>query len=287
VAIARPLTGSGADRLGVAAYPFQSDVEYEGSSRLIMQDPHSLPLLVAAIFGIPAALALLVAIALALRSGIARMRTESGDVATRTLYAGWVAGFVGLLLTSCFSVMTVTAIFALFLGLGVVTGPSLKKTDERTWPSLLGALLVLCLVIAGLWGVWRSARASNEFMQARLGDTPVHLEAGLRLAPWDSRLAVQYLSLKIEATRLALTGDDAATAYEAAAELDAEIRARRLDWPDELLFDRLLIEVYRMSIGYPGYQPDVHLAAVEDALARYPEDSEFLALRQEALDAAR
>jgi len=287
VATAHPLTGSGADRLGVAAYPFQTDVEFEGSSRLIMQDPHSLPLLAAAIFGIPAALALVAALALALKAGFSRVRAGSGDAATLTLYAGWFAGLLGLVVTALFSVMTLTGIYALFLALGVVIAPTLKRADTRAWPSLVGAVVAIAIITTGLWGVWRTARASNEFMQARLGDTPMHLEEGLRLAPWDSRLAVQYLSLKINATRLALTGEDAATARDAAAELDAEISGRRLDWPDELLFHRLRIEVYRMSIGFAGYQPEAHLAAVDDALAAFPNDAEFLALRQEALDAAR
>jgi hypothetical protein len=285
VVAAHPMLGSGADRLGVAAYPLQTDVLFEGSSRLVLQDPHSLPLLAAAIFGIPAALALIATLGLGLKAGIIRLRAQSGPEATRTLYAGWFAALVGLLVTSLASVTTITFLFALFLTLGVVVAPTIKRGHTRVWPTLAGGVVVLALVLAGVWGTWMGARASHEFMRARLENPPYHLAEGMRLTPWDSRMIVEYLWRKVGATQAALTGDDVATAHEAAAELDTEIRLKRLDFPDELFFYRLRIEVYRMSLGYPGYQPDKHLEAADEALARFPNDPEFVELRQEALAA--
>ena len=282
---AHPLLGTGADRLGVAAYPIQSDVLFEGSSRLVMQDPHSLPLLLAAIFGVPAALTFIALVVLAVRAGFAGLRVGSGPAATRTLYAGWVAGLIGLAVTSLLSVTTITLIFVIFLALLVVLAPTLKRPEGRFWPTAAIAGLACAVLLVGLWGTWMGVRASNHATLARRADTEYHLKEAIRLTPWDSRQITQYLFLKIGAMKPTLAGEDAA-AKKLAAELDAEIRVHRVDFPDELFFYRARVELYRVSMGTPGYQADKHLAAVDEALKRFPDDPEFLKLRQEALSAA-
>lgn len=275
VVTAHPLLGTGADRLGVAAYPLQTNVAFEGTSRLVMQDPHSLPLYAAAIFGIPAALALIAALGLALYAGIAKLRAEVKVSPATIVYAGWVAALAGLVATILLSVTTVTLIFIMFLSVGVVIAPTLKPASGRLWPTWVVGVLALLIALTGLWGTVQANRAGNALVSARITDSESNLKRAILLTPWDSRIRTEYLSRKIGAMQPILTGEDATAAYKVVDLLDSEIRLAQLDYPNELLLHRLRIKMHESMKDARGYRAALHRDALDNALEAFPNDPEF------------
>ena len=287
VVAAHPLFGSGADRLGVAAYPLQANVAFElGGSRLVLQDPHSMPLLVAAIFGVPAALAFLTLLVMTVRAGVIRLRSTTKASSASVVYAGWFAGLIGVAATSLLSVTTITLIFILFLAVGVVLAPTLKTPSERLWPTWAVGALALIVSLTGLWGTVQGNRASHALVRSRLMDSEINLKRAQQLTPWDSRIRTEYLSRKIGAMQPVLTGTDAAAARKMAEEIDTEIRLSQLDFPGELLLYRTRILMHASMEGAPGYRKEAHLEAIADALEAFPNDREFLEAQQEMAGAA-
>ena len=278
-----PLTGTGADRLAVGAYPIQKNLVFEGGSRLILQDPHSLPLLVAGVFGVPALLALAGVLGLAVKDAWRRARpNQATQSAPPVVYIGWLAGFVGFLTASILSVWTITAVVALFVGLGVLVAPGARPNTKAPRTTLIAtALLGLALVAVSLFGSIRSIASDRQIALSLVNDPETHLQAAIDLTPWDVRTRLTYYGRKIDAYRQYLTGDDAADARAATEEIDVRLRLEIMDYPQELLFPRMRIFLYAGSKGHPGYQPDRHLQAAQQALLAFPGDTEFTAMREE------
>jgi hypothetical protein len=201
------------------------------------------------------------------------------------LYLGWFAGLVGVLVASVLSVYTIAAIFVLFVSLAVVAAPLLAPIRARAWMMAVAVILVTALVGVSAFGAARSFAASRQVALAQTGDTKLRLEEAIRLTPWDARTRFNYLWRKAGATQPVLTGPDAAMARAASDALDTEIKLAILDFPHELLLYRMRMDLYAGSQGYPGYQPDKHLEAIDAALAVFPNDVEFTDRRQ-ALEGA-
>ncbi len=271
----QPLLGTGADRLALGAYEVQKNLFFQGPSRMVLQDPHNGVLMVAGIFGIPALLALGALLYLALSAALRWLGANPAASGTRSVYAGWVAALVAILVTSLFSVLTLPFVFSVFLVIGVVLSPTLRPIDGHRVVAIVGGVLALALIGVGLYGTSLAFASSRHLMLARYADTRSHLEESLRLTPWDTRLSTNYYFAKINANRAILTGDDITLAQETAAQIDAELRLALLETPRELLFHSLRIDLYAASKGYPAYQADAHLAAIDEALAAFPGDPEF------------
>lgn len=276
-----PLWGTGADRLALGAYRVQDEVIIEGIRRFVMQDPHSLPLLAAGVFGIPAATALLAALVMALVSAWKQAnaqrdtaRSQKGGTGSQMLYAGWVAGLLGFLVTSLLSVYTISTVFVLFLGVGVVLAPSLRAAEAR-WLRAALVAFAACLIVVAAYGTTMSLRASYHAAYSRVGDTKFELEEAIRLTPWDSKARTDYLWRKINSVGGTLQGADVTAAHATADALEAEIRLNGADFPEELLFFRLRVDLHDFMKGHPGYRPERHKEALDEALEAFPDDPEF------------
>jgi len=272
----RPLLGTGADRLALGAYEVQIRVVTDGIDRFVLQDPHNLPLLIAGLFGIPALVALAVGIALILVEGyrLAR-RSDALQTESRLLYASWVAAAMGFLVASLLSVYTITGVMMLFVVLMVVAAPQLKPLAERQRTIAVVAVLSLSLLAIAWFGAVQSFRGSRQTMLASSGESELRLLEAIRLTPWDTRNRLTYQWRKIGAYRNVLTGADVVNARAAAESLDSEIRAQIVRAPYELLWYRMLIDLYDMQRGLPGYQPGKVIEAIDLALAAFPNDPEF------------
>jgi len=278
----RPLLGTGADRLAMGAYDVQSNVVTSGISRFVLQDPHSLPLLIAGSFGVLALIAFAAFAGMALFRGWKLARTDGARTEYRVVYAAWVAGATGLLVASLISVVTITGVFSVFLILGVVLAPGLRPVHERSWVPVTVSVIGIVVVVTALFGAVQGFRSSRHVMQSRSGDSQFHLEEAMRISPWDTRMRVSYMWRKAGSFKPVITGSDIAAAQEALAALDTEIRLEILRSPNELLFYRMRVELYRLAQGFPAYDPQKVLDAIEDALVAYPNDEEFLRWRGEA-----
>lgn len=279
----RPLLGTGADHLALGIYEIQSGAVVEGADRLVPQDPHSLPLLVAGMFGIPALLALGAYVVWALYLGFALTRKRA-DAAEKTLvYAAWVAGTAGLVLGSLLSVYTISSVFVLFVSLGVVVVPMLKPIKTGARAPAATAVLGIALAATTLYGAVQGYQAARLMVLAGTGDTQAVLEQAMRIVPWDTRTRTNYVWRKVSAFRPVLQGTDVAAARDAASTLDTQIRLEIERAPRELLWYRMRIDLHRLMKGYPGYQPEMVLEAIDGALEAFPTDTEFNAWKKAAL----
>jgi len=280
-----PLFGTGADHLAIGTYQVQQNVVVQGFQRLSLQDPHSLPLLVAGVFGIPALVVFAATVAIVVRSSWRSVRPQAGQSDLRVLFAGWFAGFIGVLIASLLSVWSLTAVFVLFLAMGVLAAPAAKPLSAKA-PAFVAVGLGVVLAAVSVFGAGRSFAASREEALSTVVDPPTHLARAMSLVPWDAGTRVNYLWRKIQATAPILTSDDARAARKATAALDAEIRLDIARFPHELLLYRLRIDLYTASRGYAGFQPQGLVGAIDDAIAAFPGDREFTAKRADALKAA-
>jgi hypothetical protein len=276
------LQGTGADQLALGIYEVQTFVVAEGTTRNIIQDPHSLPLLLAGIFGVPALIAFATFAGIVLYRGVLLVRQQLSVSERGVLYAAWVAGGAGYLVASLLSVYTISSVFMLFLTLGVVAAPMLRPVEGRTLKTV-SAILALALVSATLFGAVQGFRSSRQVVVSLKGDSQFHLEEAIRLVPWDTRTKVTYQWRKISAFREVLTGNDVDQAHDAFETLDTEIKLQIQSSPRELLWHRMRVDLHQIAKGAPAYQPNKTLEAIDDALRAFPHDPEFLQMREAAV----
>lgn len=280
-----PLLGTGADRLALGGYEVQRTLIIEDAARYVLQDPHNAFLLVGGTFGIPAVLAILTFAAFVIHAGWLTLRTNTSQSRANLLYIGWFAGLAGLSVAAVFSVWTISAVFILFLTLGVVVSPKLRTSESPHRMAYAITLGCLGLVLTGtsLYGTVSMFSAERHVAQSRYADSKMHLESAIRLAPWDTGIRIDYYSRKIGASKPILQGQDAAAAAATAAALDTELKFEIVRFRRELLFYRLRIYLYQVSEDAPGYQRDKHLEALDAALRVFPGDPEFSSQREKLL----
>ena len=279
-----PWLGTGADHLGLGGYAVGASSLVAGGQRLVIQDPHSLPLLLAGLFGVPALLAFLVLVFVVLREAYRALRLGRDDARPNLgLYSGWVAGFLGLLVASLLSVWTITAIFILFLALAALMAPSLRTIRSRG-SSVALATMGLVLVSVSVWGSGVSFAASRQVALSQVDGEPTHVEMAIRLVPWDARTRTDYYWRLIQSSMDSITGTDVATSRTTTDDIDAEVKREVKRFPRDLMFYRLRIDLFAASMGYPGYRRDRLLSAIDEALATFPDDPEFLERRRMAAE---
>jgi O-antigen ligase/thioredoxin-like negative regulator of GroEL len=221
----RPLFGVGADSYLYAWYPVRSlaDVRSAGSLAFA-DDPHSLPLLLAATLGIPAALVGfgLVCSALWFGASGALARRESAE---RLVFSGWWAALAGLSLAMLFALNSVLLTLMVFLCLAAVVSPRTRPIASAAVLrySLAGVGLILAL---GFVGVSSMTTASNYSMaQGLKGDSLERAQAALILAPWNYEARVTISQDRAEAAldALAAGAPDARELFAAADRATAEL----------------------------------------------------------------
>lgn len=269
-----PVLGAGPDRLGVEAYKFQTDVVVDEGQRYVPQDPHNFLLLIPALFGIPAALVFIGFIVMELVAALRLAGGQEGYSEGRLFYLGWVAGLLGILVSSLLSVWTFTSVFVFFVAAGTLLGPTLKPTD-RNWVGPVVAVLAVPLVVVAAFGIGRGFAASYHLNQAYVVDPQANLEESVRQTPWDGGMRINYLWRKVGASGQLLTNPNATLARQTVDGLDTEIRLAIADFPDELLLYRLRMDLHASLKGYAAYQPAKHREAIEAGLKKFPNDPEF------------
>lgn len=276
VIVRYPLLGTGADRLALGAYHVQKALAYtESGQRLVLQDPHSLPLLAAGVFGIPAMLALGVSTAGPVFLGLRNLNSRREASPSRTLYAGWVAAAIALLLASLVSVWTITALVMQAVVTAACLAPLARP--HKTATSVRALLIAIAATLLGvsMWGATRSFAASHHVAMAAVDSPQAHFDEARRLVPWDAKTHVDYLWSKVLGNRSVLTGADTVAAMRCLDSLDAEIRLAIERFPEELLLYRLRVDLHRVMRGAPAYRPEREEQALADALRAFPNDPEF------------
>jgi len=255
--------------------------------RYSLQDPHSLVLLVAGLFGVPALVLLAVAIGDALLSGF-KTALDNTQAGRSLLYVGWLAGFLGLCTASLLSVWTITAIFALFVCVGVLVAPIARRRAIPPIAATIAFAFLTILVAVSSYGVARAFASSHQVALSYVETPPEHLQRAIELAPWDSGTKVNYFYRMMLANQATIQGTDAKAASDAIADIDAQLKVQTIDFPEELLFYRLRVDLYTLAQGHAAYNPDALMSAIDDALAAFPDDPEFTERRanlQEEQDA--
>lgn len=276
----RPLSGAGAELLSQVGYRVQADPFIEGGQRFMMQDPHSFPVLVAALFGIPALVAFVALTVLALKGSLRRIGVD-GPEDSPTMYTGWLVGFIGLAIALLFSVTSITSILLVFLALAVLAAPNGRPVTSRVDTRWLAAVVGVVLMLVVTFGAIRTYSASRAAIESRTrGDEALMLRA-LELAPWDHVLRAEYLDTKIGFEWPVVIDGDTNASRAAIMQLDATVRSAIADFPQELTLYTLLIDLHANAQGTPGYDAGKHRAAIELALQRFGNDPEIRMRAQE------
>ncbi|MDO8880211.1 MAG: O-antigen ligase family protein [Coriobacteriia bacterium] len=267
-----PILGTGPDsyRLGWYAARSLESMQVWGI-KMTDHDPHSLPLLLTATLGVPAALAVLGTIASILVTSWRRaLRPGSGG--TNLLYSGWWAAAAGLLVAQAFAVTTLTSALILSLALAAIAAPGSRSCSSS--PSLkrslvLGAGGVLCSFLA----VLSLVTLASDIMLADAvhgSSTATDAHSAARTAPW--HIAARYIaaSSAVDDALLALQRDPANAATAAAR---AESYVRELAEADSREYANHALSAYlaanRGVLGEPTYFARATEAA-RKALTIYP-----------------
>lgn len=243
----RPLLGGGPDSFRFLWYPLRQAADLAiGGFNGVADDPHSLPLLLAATLGVPAALALLgVALGALWRTRsavISPAGPESRD-GTLMLAAWWIA-VAAYGATSLFGVLVVPNAVVLAIGIGVLLA-SVSKRESNHLASRILPYVVLTASAVAL--VFMSFQYASDYLIARSNFAPGQRAVELasdaqRLMPFTYRARLRTAeSLEQQATAAVVIGT-ANASYDVARASDAY--RRLIAWnPDEY-------ESYKRYLGF-------------------------------------
>lgn len=163
----RPLLGTGPDTFRLAWWSVRqvADVTLGGANG-IADDAHSLPLMLAATLGVPAALALIALIASALWSTRnVLLAPPSRENSARLVTAAWWAGLLGLSAHLLVSVGTVGTAIPMWLAIGVLLAARARAVSVSTAAraAVTGAVTVLAIgFLVFSTTTWRADAAYGE-----------------------------------------------------------------------------------------------------------------------------
>ena len=126
-------------------------------------------------------------------SGLRLAPKASESTGVPSDYVAWVCGLLALSLTLLASLLSSALVFMLFLALGVVTAPMLRRTDfssRRFVPTLVGIACVTFGLILGVFGLL-TLGAQVTAASARTDDVAraaARSASAARLAPWDTAI---------------------------------------------------------------------------------------------------
>gem|GEM_PF-4753883 len=187
-----PVLGVGPDSFRLGWYPVRPLSHLDAGASLVITDPHSVPLLIAAtmgILGLAAAAYLVLATAATGARTLMASRSAKGAVSD---YPAWFFGWLGLAVALLASLLATSLAFVLFLGIGVLLAPALQKRElgGSTATLVLPAASLLLSAALLAFGVVTAA-AQLIAVGARTDDAQLDAGRAARasaLAPWDTGL---------------------------------------------------------------------------------------------------
>lgn len=269
-----PLLGVGPDSFRLAWYPTRTVEHLASGVGLIITDPHSVPLHLAATTGLLGLAAFVALVGMALAGGLKQRREKHAPD-----YTGWLYAAIGIAAAMLTSMSATILIFSLFVALAVLIAPRLRgqmapaasiRTALRVAGAAVGAALAVFAVV--------TAVAQVTAVGAGVEDTILSAERATRaasIAPWDTKLRDLKNERLVQAALEAAFGSrtDAGTLVEnAAATLDMARQAEPQEYLHPYRSAVLLIGVGQVLGGdYTARGIDAGLAA----LAIYPDSLEL------------
>ena len=281
----RPALGTGPDSFTLGWYAqAEALADPLTGARSYFEDPHNVYLSVAATLGVPAALALVALLGLAIRSGLAALRATREHPEAHGLYAGWLAACAGLLVTCLFAVATIPTMLLLFVCAAVLLAPG---TRGRELPAggaaaLRGTavLVALVLLVAGTMPI----RADWHLGQHMRTGSPDSLEQARAIAPWEKTIQLRYLAVR-KAQVVPLLEAAGAPAIEAVTTYDTDAFAIVDAHPHELLYTIERLELLGQAAGMLGPAiGEKNLVVANLAAADYPKLMDAAVYKARALN---
>lgn len=215
-----PGLGVGADSFRFGWFGVTSGDGMGFGYRIIADDAHSLPLMLAATVGIPAALLLLVWVGRVMWSSARFLGGAPSATSARLVWGGWWSGLAGYLVFSLFSPQALVSWVLATVTLGVLLAPDAVRVEPagpRRWLPAVGVAVVAALSLAfGLLTWAADVQASNAERAASSVEEIAALERATTLAPWSyeyrSREAYATASKVLQTAPGSLTDDTIAEA---------------------------------------------------------------------------
>lgn len=241
MAASHPLLGVGPDSFRLGWYPIRTIEHVSAGTGLVITDPHSVPLLLAATMGFTGLLAAGYLLISALATGFTFAQRERAARGHASDYDAWLFGLVALSVTYLTSMLASVLLFTLFLAIGVLIAPSLRRSESPRWNrGTLAALGVASTLAAGALLVFSLLGAAGQVTAASAVGADVDTTASrftraASLSPWDSQLRRMKHDAVVQAAldRVFTGKPDAEKAVTAA---EAELRRAAQLEPAEYLY---------------------------------------------------
>lgn len=206
----RPLFGTGPDTFRLAWWPLRQAADVTlGGANGIADDAHSLPLMLAATMGVPAALALLALIAGALRSTRGALLTSASPGGSeRLVTAAWWAGLLGLTTHLLLSVGTIGTAVPLFLSVGVLLAARARAVSLAALArAAVTATVVVCSLALLAFSVitWRADAAYGESYRLEGEAALAAASAAETALPWRLEYRTRTAELLAERARTVMS----------------------------------------------------------------------------------
>lgn len=264
-----PVLGVGPANYRLGWYPVQGVTGLDVSGTSFTGDPHSLPLLVSAILGVPALVVLILALAFALSTqGRSTLKDGSGK---RVVYSAWWAALVGVSVASIAASTTTPFLMMLFIALAATASASAKDAVAAKRGVVVGATAVVlagCVVLTSMTGTLTVAQSRlwNSFETADLAA----LDAALETAPWSLSMQETYLTTIDDLALSSLpSGGQVARDYLVTAIDKNEQAIERAPLNYEFAYQKATLLLGAGQIVGEPYLSD-GLAAVDEALELSP-----------------
>lgn len=222
---AHPLLGVGPDSFRLGWYPVR-ELSTVSSAGLVITDPHSLPLLIGSTMGVAGLLAALYLSASTLRTGLRTIQQPAVSRESGADYRAWLAATLALLITMLASLSSISIMFALFVGFGVLIAPSLSQIAPVKKTSIMTALRITCSLLAFALVAFSLLTATAQLTAARVelkDDRAAAAQAdrAFSLSPWDSGIRnLRHQTMVQAALQKVFTDAPDAVASVTAAEQD-------------------------------------------------------------------
>lgn len=269
VAADRPLLGTGPDSFTLGWYRQATALADPVSGvATYFEDPHNFYLTIMTTMGIPALIALVALIVIAVRSGLATRRLAANSPAASVLSAGWLSAFVGLLATLLFAVTTIPSTLLFFVCAAVLVAPTARSVELEPLGAgftrgAAGLVAVVCL--AALIPLTADYHL-GQYMRTRSAQS---LDAARSTAPWEKTIQLQYLSsLTEEVVPLIQAGDS--DAVDAVTAFDNEAFILVMNHPHELQYALRRIDLLGRAGSLGGDNAEKALTVIDLTLDEYP-----------------
>ena len=268
----RPLLGTGPDSFTLGWYPHATALaDASTGAQSYFEDPHNVYLAVAATLGVPALLAFLALVVLALRAGLHNLHRADAHLEGRALLASWLAALAGVLITAIFTVTVIPTCLMLFVALAAVLSPAARPTELPTGGAAAGRLAAVVLAVALVVGALVPLVADYHLGQHMRTGSAESLERARSIAPFEKRIQLRYLDVLRAALDplLPTASTDAVTALDV---YDREAFALAQTHPHELLYTIKRLSTLGYASGYLGADVgEKTLSVVNLALIEYPQ----------------